>query len=342
MTAYFLSILIPVWNGKNYIKDCIGSLFENSYEKFEILLIAGGLDRSYEEALKFNELYSNKIHIFAQKIPNKKKALNIGLNHSKGQIIVLTDIDCIFNENWLELINKIFQEKEINVATSGTLPFHNRKSSLAEYKNIMYSHSLVGRCENSKVIIGNKFCGANSMFRKNIFSEKIKKLVESVQTGEDKILGISFNRNGENVYYFHDLYVYTEHFSNKIVKYIKHKIRWTRHLFIEFKRKDNLTIIPLLGIGLFKLFYPLAALLFWFIFFKSSILWLLIILLLWLLFYFIWVIGVSYQPYKRSKIVIQQLKKYFNPFRAFRIIHLMFFMKGVISVINFINPYKKN
>ncbi len=341
MSELKLSILVPVWNGRSYVQNCIKSLMENDYENYEIIVIAGGPDNSFEEGLKYQNLASDKIKVYEQKTPNKNKALNLGLTHSSGDIIVLTDIDCIFNKNWLINVNKIFQKEEINVVTSYALPFPQRKSSLAEYNKIRYGFSLVGRCENSEVIIGNKLCGANSMFRRKVFTEKIGKFDESIRTGEDKILGIEFNKKGESVYYFHHIFVYTEHFSNNLAKYMKHRIRWAKDLFIEFKKKDLFVIVYLFSIGLFKLVYPFVAITFWIIFLNFSIMWLILIISPWFIFYFTWIVGVSIQTFKNSKIVNHQLNTNFNPKKALKIIPLMFFVVGIISVVSFINPFNK-
>ena len=58
------------------------------------------------------------------------------MEKADGEIIVLTDIDCIYQKNWLRRINEIFQNEKYNVITSHALPYSNQKNSLAELKKM--------------------------------------------------------------------------------------------------------------------------------------------------------------------------------------------------------------
>ena len=48
LKKYKLSLLIPGWNARQYIENCVNSLLENDYDNYEIILITGGSDNSFE------------------------------------------------------------------------------------------------------------------------------------------------------------------------------------------------------------------------------------------------------------------------------------------------------
>ncbi len=338
--SYKLSLLIPGWNAEDYIGNCVNSLLENDYYNFEILLITGGSDNSYNISLKLKENYPNKIKVLKQEIPNKNIALNLGLSEAEGDIIVLTDIDCVYQKNWLRTINEIFQNKNYNVITGLYLPFSDRKNSLAEFNRIKIGSSLFKFKDNS-IVVGNKLCGANAAFRKEKFLKKIGKFDESVRTGDDKILGIAFNKKGEDLYYFRDIYVYTECYSNSIRKFIKRRIRWAKDLFLTLEWKHVIKLLVLFCLFLFILFYPLAVILFWILFLNFHFLWFLFLLFPWLLFFVLYLTYFYQQLKKLSLMVNKELSTNFNYKRAFKIVPLLFFAYGIITIMSLIYPKRK-
>ncbi len=334
---YKLSLLIPGWNAAYYIENCVNSLLENDYNNFEIILITGGSDDSYNISLKLKKKYPIKIKAFKQEIPHKNAALNIGLKGVTGDIIVLTDIDCVYQKNWLSSINKIFQNQNYNVITGLYLPLPDRNNNLAEFNRIKIGNNLL-KFKNETVIIGNKLCGANSAFRKETFLDKIGKFDEKIPTGDDKILGITFNKNGEDLYYFRDIYVYTECYSNSLKGFIRRRIRWAKDLYITLNKKRIIKLLISFGIALFKLLYPIAILIFWFLFFQLDIFLLFILLVPWFIFYLLYISYFFFQLKKSSIKVNSHLGTNFNFKKAFKIVPILFFTYSIITIMSILYP----
>lgn len=336
-TSHKFSILIPGWNAEQYIKNCVNSLLENDYSNFEIILITGGSDNSHNLSLELKEKHSDKIKVLKQEIPNKNRALNLALQDLEGDIIILTDIDCIYQKNWLKKINKIFQASKYNVITGLYLPFLNIKTSLAEYNRINIGYNLL-RFSNDSIIIGNKLCGANAAFRKDIFIKKLGNFNESIPTGDDKILGITFNKKGEDLYYFRDIYVYTECYSNNLKMFIKRRVRWAKDLFITLNKKNVLKLCISFGISVFKLFYPVGILIYWLFFMKLELISLILLFLPWLTFFILYHFYFYFQLKKQAKKINTQLGTDFKFKKAFKIVPILFFAYAIITVMSLIYP----
>lgn len=118
-----VSILIPAWNEEKLISNCIESLLNLDYPHKEIIIIAGGSDNTFEIAKKYENIH---VLIFKQEIPNKNKALNVGLKHSTGEIITLSDADCIFPHDWLDNYAKKFCHEKIKVISGNHRPFNSQ------------------------------------------------------------------------------------------------------------------------------------------------------------------------------------------------------------------------
>ena len=340
MTDFNLSILIPSWNGEKYIENCINSILENDCENYQIISIAGGTDQGYNYSLKLQEKAPNKIIALKQEKGGKNKALNQSLEYIDGEIIIITDVDCIYQKHWLSRINEIFQDRKINVITGSNLPFQHLTTSLAEFNRIRIGYTLINLSDGG-IVIGNKLWGGNSAFRKEVFEKKIGKFEEISKTGDDKILGIEFNKKGEDLYFFRDIYVFTEHYSNNLKYFINHRIRWAKDLFIDLRKKDIPKLLVLLGIGLFKFLYPLLALGVWLIFFQPSLMFLLLLLSPWILLYLLYIVRFFFELKIKSKKVNKELGTNFSYWKAFKIVPLIFFVFGIISIRSFINPKKR-
>ena len=335
ITNYKLSILIPSWNGENYIEACINSILKNSYENYEIISIAGGNDKAYKISLKIQNQHPNKVIALSRKEGKKNEALNTGLDKVSGDIIVITDVDCIYPEDWLRKINEKFQNEEINVITGLNLPYKFREGVLVEYNKIKVGYNLI-KFEDGKKIIGNKLWGGNAAFRSKVFFEKIGRFEIQSTTGDDKILGMQFNEKGEVLYYYRDIYVYTEHYSNNLKKFIKQRIRWARDLFINYERKDIFKRLFLLGIGLFKFIYPIGVLIFWILFLPNFIFSFLFLLSPWIIFYTIFILYQIFELKVKSERVNEELGKNLNYLKAIKIVPLMYFVYGIISIVSFL------
>lgn len=336
MRKYKLSLLIPSWNDGGYLRMCISSLLKNTYKNYEIILIVGSdnEDTSYQIALSIQEEHPKKIKLLKQKIPNKNQALNLGLEKVEGDIIILTDIDCKYQRNYLEKINNIFQKQKCNVITGSVLPYQENKNSLGEYNSIVHGMGII-KFEDKAPIIGNKLCGANAAFRKKVFLEKIGKFDESIKTGDDKILGMHFNKLGIKVYFFHDIYVFTDLRSKKIGEFIQHQIRWARDLFIsKLTIKEKIKVILSVFLAFFKLSFPILIILL--LLFVNPLFFLLF--LSWISFFLYYQIKYYFELKRKAKKIDKKLGLKFNYKKAWRAIPLLFFVSAVITIISFMYP----
>ncbi len=110
-----ISVLIPVRNEAENILSCLESLSNQNYSNsnFEIIVIN---DNSTDDTVAIvNQFISSNPDTQIQLInleneQSKKKALELGVKHSKYNIIATTDADCLIPQNWLHKINANFDE----------------------------------------------------------------------------------------------------------------------------------------------------------------------------------------------------------------------------------------
>ena len=103
----YITIIILNYNGKEYIFDCINSVFKTTGCNFEVILIDNNsTDQSSEYCKeKFPDLTL---------IKNEKNlgmaARNIGIKKAKGNFIAFLDADTIVQSNWLEILLESYKK----------------------------------------------------------------------------------------------------------------------------------------------------------------------------------------------------------------------------------------
>jgi cellulose synthase/poly-beta-1,6-N-acetylglucosamine synthase-like glycosyltransferase len=115
-----ISIIIAARNEAKNIAACLNSIVEQSYPKhlFEILVVDDhSTDNTAEIILSYQsqnvKLIALKNFIAATEInAYKKKAIEIAIQQSTGELIITTDADCIVPQNWLQTIAAFYQEKK--------------------------------------------------------------------------------------------------------------------------------------------------------------------------------------------------------------------------------------
>lgn len=94
-----VSVVIPNRNGGIFIRDCLESVFAQTYTNLEILVIDdGSTDNSLEELAMF----AGKIRLISGRNLGAASARNIGMRASHGRYIALLDIDDIWEANKIQ------------------------------------------------------------------------------------------------------------------------------------------------------------------------------------------------------------------------------------------------
>ena len=88
-----ISVIIPVYNVQNYLKRCIESVLQQTYNNIELILIDdGSTDSSLGICNYYKERYDN-IMVLHQANKGEVAAVKLGLQHASGEYIGFIDSD---------------------------------------------------------------------------------------------------------------------------------------------------------------------------------------------------------------------------------------------------------
>ncbi|MCI0513246.1 glycosyltransferase [candidate division KSB1 bacterium] len=104
-----VSVIIAARNEEKNIAACLTPLTQQTYPRhlFEVIVVSdNSIDRTDEIISEFSRQFPQIQLMRVDGIPNgltpKKNAINYGIHHSRGEIILTTDADCRVKTTWIE------------------------------------------------------------------------------------------------------------------------------------------------------------------------------------------------------------------------------------------------
>jgi len=100
----FFSIIIPLYNRPQEIKELLETLVLQTYKQFEVLVIEDG---SKDDAADIVKSFAGKLDVkyFVKQNEGQGFTRNYGFERAKGDYFVIFDSDCLIPEDYLEIVN---------------------------------------------------------------------------------------------------------------------------------------------------------------------------------------------------------------------------------------------
>ena len=173
--AGFVSIVIPNWNGKHFLKDCLDSLLTQTYKELEILVVDNGSKDGSIEFLQEN--YPSVIVPRFEKNTGFSVAVNRGIRESKGEYIALINNDTVVDSLWVEeLVKALAGHAEVGSVGCKMLAYddHTLLDGVGDgYRRgglpgrIGHREKDTGLFDQERYILGA--CGGAAMYRRSLF-----------------------------------------------------------------------------------------------------------------------------------------------------------------------------
>lgn len=111
-----VSIVIPVYNVEQYIERCLLSVFNQSYQDIEVIIVDDcGVDRSMDIARRVSLLFKEHLDIkFIRHEKNRglSAGRNTGIDEASGEYIYFLDSDDVLTLDCIELMVQSLSEKK--------------------------------------------------------------------------------------------------------------------------------------------------------------------------------------------------------------------------------------
>ena len=135
-TFPFVSVIIPVKNRPQDIRECLASLVSLDYPKdrIEIIVVDDGSTDSTGEVIQTFDIKT--IHL--PRSIGASACRNLAAREANGDLLGFTDSDCVIHPRWLTELSPYFNDKKVGIVGGFVSNFYHH-SSLDRYEEVKSS-----------------------------------------------------------------------------------------------------------------------------------------------------------------------------------------------------------
>lgn len=212
-----VTVIVPVYNVKEYLSECIASIIHQTYKNLEIIIVDdGSTDGSSEICDKFQRK-DRRITVIHKENGGLSSARNCGLEVAKGRYISFIDSDDFILPDMIETLLNSIKKNDADVACCD---FFSDRNSCMEYEGeyVFDRETAISRLFDAK-----GFCcyAWNKLYRKFLFDNiqyPVGELFEDIKTTYaifKKSTRISYVRKREYFYRLREESITHREFNEK-------------------------------------------------------------------------------------------------------------------------------
>ncbi len=190
-----MSIVVPIYNGERYLKECVESLINQTYEEIEIILIDDG---STDQSIKICHEYANKderVIVCHNSNRGVSYSRNYGVKKSTGKYITFVDCDDYLGKDAIETMVQGFSSNNVNLIITGCNDIIE-----GELKKRLYDSKVPGIKDKNQIIEtyirqGNSLIlnvPWNKMYLSKIIKSNNILFNEDIDLGEDLLFNLEY------------------------------------------------------------------------------------------------------------------------------------------------------
>jgi len=213
-----VSIVIPVYNGTNFMKEAIDSALAQTYKNVEVLVINdGSTDEGATRDIALS--YGDKIRYFEKNNGGVATALNLGIKEMQGEYFAWLSHDDKYANNRIDEDIKLLNTTNKQITYSRQITIDENNNNIGE--NIRLIDRVT--CPNDVLLLaGVGFCSMS--LHKSCF-DKVGFFNENNRTMQDVEMTLRLSKDFQFVFNKNALTYSRDHFARDTYKYkSRHKI----------------------------------------------------------------------------------------------------------------------
>lgn len=169
------SIIVPIYNVEKYLKICVDSILNQSFQDFEVILVDDG---SPDRCCKICDSYGAadvRIKVIHKANGGLSSARNTGLDIASGKYVIFIDSDDYWDDNTaLENIHKNLLETKADLLVFPAKRYYEDKNKLTYTLNIKVDRN---RIINNDVNQAISYMIKNNVYRAAAWNKVVKKSI---------------------------------------------------------------------------------------------------------------------------------------------------------------------
>ena len=184
-----VSIIMPYYRKRHFLKDSIDSILKQTHQNFEILLIDDEASEESHNYLKEIRNYDARIYLIKNEYNiGAGESRNKGINISKGEFIAFCDCDDLWKDNKLEF--------QLNIMKKFDLNFSHTSYEIIDEKKKLLGHRKAEKDSNFNKLINSCDIGLSTVIvNRKVFNNSEHRFAK-IKTKEDYVLWLIIAKHG--------------------------------------------------------------------------------------------------------------------------------------------------
>ncbi|ONG37083.1 hypothetical protein BKE17_12090 [Enhydrobacter sp. H5] len=214
-----VSIVMPVYNVENYIVSSIKSVLNQTYKKFELIIVIDGSKDNSEAIAREFEKADSRVKVYTKPNGGISDARNYGIDNAQGEYLIFLDSDDFWNYDLaLEEINKIInQNKELDLIIFGHTQFDDGEVNIKEtvfptlqiksgefeadldylIEKKIYKAAAWDKVVKKSILVNNQiYFPINKIHEDAVFLSSLVLRLDNIYFSDKKIYNYRYNVNG--------------------------------------------------------------------------------------------------------------------------------------------------
>ena len=165
-----MTVLVTAYNEEKSIEKRLNNLLCQDYEKglLDILVASDGSTDRTNQILESCAKNDTRVRLYAAKRQGKSATQNSAIPLARGDIVVLTDADTVFEKDTLKRMARNFADSRVG-CVSGRLILKDSIGSVAESQGLYWKFEMALRTMESQIGAMHSASGSIMAFRKDLF-----------------------------------------------------------------------------------------------------------------------------------------------------------------------------
>ncbi|MYY64573.1 glycosyltransferase family 2 protein [Lactobacillus salivarius] len=111
-----VSVIIPVYNVRKYLRRCIESVLEQNFDDYEIILVDDGSTDGSEEICNLYKNKHDRVRVYHKENGGLSDARNYGIDKSKGKYLAFIDSDDYIAYDYLSTLYTMIVKNQVKIS----------------------------------------------------------------------------------------------------------------------------------------------------------------------------------------------------------------------------------
>lgn len=167
-----ISVIVPVYNVRNYLRKCVFSIIKQTYQNLEIILVDDGSTDGSDIIVDDLRKEDKRIKVYHKKNGGLSDARNYGIDRASGDLLAFVDSDDYLDKEMYETLynNLIINNCDISICGRNIVYENGKKINKVnkDIRKVMNTKEALIELNSYKYF---DMSACDKLFRKNVFKD---------------------------------------------------------------------------------------------------------------------------------------------------------------------------